>query len=175
MRGSPVRSCAAATWRSGRASRADVPACSSRLPLNGQEWGSPVRARAYAVAVDEQTDVEGHGRARPGPMARDRPLLGYVLRDLDERVVALGVPDEQLVGVGHDDEVALGGQPFEIGEKLLEGIPVSAAARGELERSRQLGQEPILGPGAAAIDGPRRETGRHGECGLGLLPAIEDD
>src|SRR5215472_6902948 len=175
MRGSPVRSCAAATWRFRRASRADVPACSSRLPLDGQERRSPVRTGANAAAVDDETNVEGHGRARLDPVARDHPLLGYVLRDPDERVVALGVLGEQLVRVGYDDEVARGGQPFEIGEELLEGIPVAAAARGELERSRQLEQEPILGPGAAAIDGPRRETGRHAERGLGLVPAIEDD
>src|SRR5262249_62066912 len=105
----------------------------------------------------QQADVEGRGRACADLVPRARPLFGYSLRDPDEGVVVLGVVGEQLVGGGHEDQIAGGGQPLEVPQQLLEGIPVPTAARGELEGTRELGEEPALAPSAAPIDRPYGE------------------
>src|SRR5262245_40478208 len=83
--------------------------------------------------------------------------------------------DEQQVGVGHDEEIALRGQPLEIGEHLFHGVPVPSTAGRKFESSSQLVQQAALVPAAPSIDRADDESMWSGEHGFRPLAAIEDD
>src|SRR5215467_10118918 len=64
-----------------------------------------------------------------------------------------------MLGVGHDDEVPGRWQPLQIGQALLEGVPVLPKITWEVQAVRELRQEARFGLAEATVNLPNDESG----------------
>jgi hypothetical protein len=79
------------------------------------------------------------------------------------------------LGVGDHDRVALGLEPREVVQAVLEGVPVPPEVGGEVQGAGELVEERRLRPAAPAVHPADGEARQRRERGERIAPGAEDE
>ena len=121
-----------AAWRStlGR------PLLRLRLPSRFRIdfFHSPVGPLGFLPLRYSEQHVKGCGSSRAHSGLSVSPGLSRIAQDLKKGFVVFFVVGQYALRIGDEQDIALGWQPFQIGQTFLQGVPVMAEVIGELDR-----------------------------------------
>src|SRR5258706_402814 len=120
------------------------------------------------VNTDDEQEIASHFQIRSIPtlmVFRDQIIVfsqpGALPQNALEQLVAMGL--EQSIDVVVVEDIAVGVDPLEVGEALLERVPVVAEASREMQRRRDVVQQLLLPLDVLAVDVEAGEAGALGD------------
>ena len=94
------------------------------------------------------------------------PGFPGIAQNLQQRFVLVFISGQDGLRLGHEEDIAFGRQPLQVGETFLHRVPVVAEVVGEIQRPGKFREQAVRGRALLAVDDAQGKSGwSFDQCG----------